>query len=268
MKLPITPHQEAIARRVLAQESEQRHHLVVALTGAHAYGFSSPDSDLDLKGVHLAKTRTLLGFQRSADHANRMELIEGVEIDYSSNELGQVLGGIVKGIGSFYERLLGTWIAQAGPELAELRPLVVRSFSRRIHAHYRGFATSQFREAQQSATPMAKTMLYVLRTALTGAHLLTSATLCTDLEEVAGYYGFEHVRELLAIKREGERTPLAAEVASRWLVEAERALELLDRARERSSLPEEPANVTELEDYLIELRRAHFDGSRPAIPRR
>lgn len=257
-RLPISAHQDAIARRVLAEESEQRHHLVITLTGAHAYGFPSPDSDLDLKGVHLAPTRALLGFHRGPDHASRLETIEGVEIDYASNELGQVLGGIVKGIGSFYERILGMWPVQESPELAELRPLVVRSVSRRVHAHYRGFATSQYHDAQQTPTPTAKNVLYILRTALTGAHLLASATLCTDLEEVAGYYGFEHVRELLAIKREGERTPLAPEVARRWLVEAERAMALLDRSMERSSLPDEPPNVAELEDYLIARRREHF----------
>jgi hypothetical protein len=32
------------------------------LSGAHAYGFPSPDSDLDLKAIHVAKTADLLGF--------------------------------------------------------------------------------------------------------------------------------------------------------------------------------------------------------------
>jgi predicted nucleotidyltransferase len=35
--------------------------LWVGLTGAHAYGFPSPDSDLDLKAVHMADARSVLG---------------------------------------------------------------------------------------------------------------------------------------------------------------------------------------------------------------
>ena len=42
--------QRRVARRFLAAEEEQRRHLVVYLSGAHAYGFPSPDSDLDLAG--------------------------------------------------------------------------------------------------------------------------------------------------------------------------------------------------------------------------
>jgi uncharacterized protein len=42
-------HARRIADAVLAEEEAERHHVVVALSGAHAYGFPSPDSDLDLK---------------------------------------------------------------------------------------------------------------------------------------------------------------------------------------------------------------------------
>ena len=49
----LTEAQRLVASRVLAHESAQRRHLVISLSGAHAYGFPSPDSDLDLKCVHL-----------------------------------------------------------------------------------------------------------------------------------------------------------------------------------------------------------------------
>src|SRR5262245_43324929 len=47
-------HQAEVARRFLADRDRERKHLVVYLSGAHAYGFPSPDSDLDLKCVHVA----------------------------------------------------------------------------------------------------------------------------------------------------------------------------------------------------------------------
>jgi RNA repair pathway DNA polymerase beta family len=48
----LTEHQARVADRVLDEEATRREHLVVSLSGAHAYGFPSPDSDLDLKCVH------------------------------------------------------------------------------------------------------------------------------------------------------------------------------------------------------------------------
>lgn len=55
------PHQQAMAQRVLHEEDRARRHLVVHLSGAHAYGFPSPDSDLDLKAIHVEQTERLLG---------------------------------------------------------------------------------------------------------------------------------------------------------------------------------------------------------------
>ena len=54
---PFRPEQEAVVNRVLDEESSRRDHVVVYLSGAHAYGFPSPDSDLDLKAIHVANRR-------------------------------------------------------------------------------------------------------------------------------------------------------------------------------------------------------------------
>src|SRR5678815_2699001 len=103
----LTAKQAAVARAFLAAREQQRKHLVIYLSGAHAYGFPSPDSDLDLKCVHIAPTRDLVGLTLVDDPADRIDVIEGVELDYGSNELGPVLRGVLKGNGNFIERILG-----------------------------------------------------------------------------------------------------------------------------------------------------------------
>jgi predicted nucleotidyltransferase len=255
---PITPHQAATAARVLDEEEAQRAHLVVALTGAHAYGFPSPDSDLDLKGVHIVPTRRLVGLSRPAEHASRMQVIDGVEIDYASNELGQVLHGLLRGYGSYYERLLGMWILRSTPAHAALVPIVERSFSRRVFAHYHGFSTGQFKEATSSGAPTAKKLLYVLRTALTGTHLLATGRLVTDLPQLMDAHGFADAASLLEVKRTGERAPLPAPLAAVWLARAQQVFPLLEAARDASVLPEEPSNEEEMEAWLVEERRKRF----------
>jgi predicted nucleotidyltransferase len=255
---PITPHQAATAARALDDEEAKRAHIVIALTGAHAYGFPSPDSDLDLKGVHVLPTSRLVGLARPAEHASRLEVVDGVEIDYASNELGQVLAGLLRGYGSYYERLLGMWILRTTPAHAALAPLVERSFSRRVFAHYRGFATGQLAEAEAAGAPTAKKLLYVLRTALTGTHLLRTGRLVTDLTQLVDEHGFADATELLEVKRQGERTPLAEPLASRWKARAREALARIEAAHDGSPLPEEAPNAAELEAWLIEERRKRF----------
>src|SRR5258706_7212617 len=159
-------HQSAVTNRVLDEEGTARRHVVVYLSGAHAYGFPSPDSDLDLKAIHVAPTAEILGLHPNVAAVDRAEVLEGVEIDYTSNEIGAALASLLQGNGNFLERVLGVCTMRESPWLASLRPIAKRALSKRFHRHYRGFATSQLRELE--AQPTAKKALYVLRTTLTG----------------------------------------------------------------------------------------------------
>jgi hypothetical protein len=91
----LTSQQQAAADKLLDRESALRKHLVVSLSGAHAYGFPSPDSDLDLKAIHVEPAARLLSLNWAHVPAEKLELIDGVEVDYSSNELRDVLAGVL-----------------------------------------------------------------------------------------------------------------------------------------------------------------------------
>ena len=254
----LRPEQWGVTERVLREEDAARHHLVIAVSGAHAYGFPSPDSDIDLKAIHVAPTRALLSLSPKPGGRERLEVIDGVEIDFSANELGGVLAGVVSGNGNFVERILGQRLAAWRPELAELVPLVQRSLSRRIHRHYLGFASSQRREADAKPLASAKRLLYVLRTALTGVHVMKSGEVVADLGLLLDDYGFGDARDLIAAKTSGERSELGEADSARWRARVGEAMALLESVRDSGPLPESAPNVTELDDWLVELRRRHF----------
>jgi predicted nucleotidyltransferase len=250
----LDPHARRVAGDVLAEEEKKRRHLVVALSGAHAYGFPSPDSDLDLKAIHIAPTRFLLGLSEPPAASERMEVIEGVEIDYTSNELGAALRGLVKGNGNYLERVIGNHLLTVSSLLEELEPLVRAGLSKRYYRHYLGFARQQQQDFENSTAPTAKRVLYVLRTALTGTHLLRAGELRVDLNENLEDYGYEDARDLIERKRAGERTVLDDATASHWRQRVQRAFALLDDANAKSKLPEEAPNVAELERWLVDAR--------------
>ena len=254
--LGLSEHQRRIGERVVAEESAKREHLVVYLSGAHAYGFPSPDSDLDLKSIHVAPTGALVGLEPPQPTFDRAEVIEEVEIDYTSNEIAHALGGILNGNGNFLERVLGRTTVATIPELEELRPLVRSALSRRVHRHYRGFAQNQ--AGALAKAPTVKKLLYVLRTALTGTHLLRTGEVETDLSVLADAYDLAGTRDLIARKRAGEQTAADAELVEAWTPRVAEALARLDAARERSVLPEEPRGTGALESWLVALRRSRF----------
>ncbi|MCH9683885.1 MAG: nucleotidyltransferase domain-containing protein [Deltaproteobacteria bacterium] len=259
MKHPPTAHQSSVAERVLDEESRSRRHLVVHLSGAHAYGFPSPDSDLDLKAIHIERTRRLLGFEPPSAVRNRLEVIDGVEIDYTSNELSVAVRGILRGDGNMFERVFSASPERRAPALTELAELARRNLSRRVHHHYRGFANAQRKAVLEAEAPSAKRVLYVLRTALTGVHLLNTGQCVPDLTALYEEYGFGLVPQLVQIKQQGERQALPAALVDEVVPVMDRAFSLLERAREGSSLPDEPAEVDALEHWVVEQRIADLD---------
>jgi hypothetical protein len=251
----LTDHQAAVARRFIAERACERRHLVVYLSGAHAYGFPSPDSDLDLKCVHVAPTRDLVGLEPVDDPGDRIEVVEGVELDYGSNELAAVLRGAIKGNGNFLERLLGELALENDPLFAAAREVIRPVLSRRVARHYAGFATSQLRLFDQ--TPTAKRALYVLRTAATGRHALAHGEIVTDVARLRAFLPDE-LDELLAMKQRGERTQLEPDHAAAWRGRLTAAIDAIDTAWPTSILPPDPppTAVAAVDAWLRDVRHA------------
>ena len=254
----LTDKQATIARTFLADRERERKHLVIYLSGAHAYGFPSPDSDLDLKCVHITPTHDLVGLAPAEDPNERIDVVDGVELDYGSNELALVLRGIIKGNGNFIERILGN-LALGGDMklLSEAREITKPLLCRRVAKHYGGFATSQLRAFEDK--PTAKRALYVLRTAATGRCLMARGELVTDVAHLADFVPAE-IGELLAIKQRGERQELEPAHATEWRTRLRSAIDAVDDAWPSSVLPPDapPAAVEAVDAWLRDVRKAHW----------
>ena len=82
----MTPEQRRVAEQAVADALRGREVLVISLCGAHAYGFASVDSDLDLKGVWQCPSEALLGLHEAPGAFDRQEWIDGVEVDTGTSE--------------------------------------------------------------------------------------------------------------------------------------------------------------------------------------
>jgi uncharacterized protein len=254
----LTEQQATVARAFVAERERERKHLVIYLSGAHAYGFPSPDSDLDLKCVHIARTEELVGLDAPTDPPDRIDIVDGVELDYGSNELAPVLRGVLKGNGNFIERILGSLVLGGDMTLLEGARVVVKAvLSRRVAKHYGGFAASQLRAFDEK--PSAKRALYVLRTAATGRHALAHGEIVTDVAELGPFVPAE-IGELLAIKQRGERHELTPDEVMTWRGRLVAAIDAIDGAWPTSVLPPEPppAAVEELDRWLRAVRKANW----------
>jgi len=243
----------ATAERFLEARPPPGEVLLCAVTGSHLYGFPSPDSDIDLKGIHQTPTADIVGLYPGRSDHDRLEVFEGVECDLTTHELAAALRLLLKGNGNMLERIFSPLQLVDSAVLPELRELAVRSLSRASAGHYRGYLKGMRRE--HARKPRAKSLLYCVRVALTGAHLLREGVLESDLTKLADSYGFGDSLELAAFKREnGEKVSPPAALAVALEARLDELDRLLTHALDHSPLPKSPANVDEVNDWLVSRR--------------
>ncbi len=240
-----------IGRRFVEANKPPGRMLLCAVTGSHHYGFPSPDSDLDLKGIHLAPTADLLGLDDPVETRDRLEIFEDVECDYTSHEAKKALKLLLTGNGNMLERILSPFQLYETDDLEELRQLARGAMSKRFFNHYRGYFKGMCAEHERSEEPRVKTLLYSYRVSLTGAHLLRTGDLQADLNITAPEYGFEEIRELITFKREqGEKSALPASADERFKNRWPALERLLEESVATSRLPDEPDNRNEISECL------------------
>jgi hypothetical protein len=258
-RFPVSPppdvHPDAVGR--FLTERADTSLLWLALSGAHAYGFPSEDSDLDLKGVHVVPARALLGLGDAPEAVDVLSEWKGREYDFTSNEVGQVARLLLRGNGNMFERFLGPFPVVTTPAGHRLRELARGALSRKVYHHYGGFLRGMLREYRtESAAGVrkAKRLLYAYRVALTGIHLLRKGELVTDVTALHEEYGCPAVSHLVRVKRSRETGTIAEADEPRVLEDLLRLERDLEEAHTSSVLPEEPRNREELETLVIGLR--------------
>ena len=231
--------------------------LWVSLTGAHAYGFPSPDSDLDLKGIFVFPARKFLEVDSPKLNTDFLGDWEGREFDLTLNELGQCARLLLGGNGNLVERCLGPFQVVTTPLGRTFADLARESLSKRVARHYNGFFKGMRRESEieaQSQGRTAKRLLYAYRVPLTGIHLLQTGEVVTNVQQLADIYGFKYVYELIKIKEERELKTLSEDKAAPALLDFKKLETMLNQALERSILPDAPPNIAQVNAFIVEQR--------------
>jgi len=243
------------ARRFVRQAAPDVDVVLVGVTGAHMYGFPSEDSDYDLKGIMLLPLPALVGLTEPVDTLDRLEIFEGVEHDLTLHDAKKSLALLLRGNGNALEHVLSPLQLVSDARTEALRVLAKGAVSKRFVHHYRGFF-HRMRE-EHARERRAKTLLYAYRVALTGAHLLETGELETDVRVNAARHGIAEVETLVAIKRERAEKATLTEAEDVELSRSlDRALALLEGAHAGSRLSDDAPNRDALERWLIETRLA------------
>ncbi len=163
----------AIAPQLIASISQQPYPLLFAtISGAHLYGFPSPDSDYDLRGVHILPVREVIGLNAERGTIELSEVIDGWEIDLVTHDIKKFFLLLLKKNGYVLEQLYSPLVIHTTPDHQELKAIASQSITRHHSHHYLGFAQTQWKLFEKEHPHRIKPLLYVYRVLLTGIHLM------------------------------------------------------------------------------------------------
>lgn len=225
------------------------------ISGAHLYGFPSPDSDFDLRGVHLLPLRTVVSLDEGQQTVEKEGIYDGLEIDLVTHDAAKFFGLMLKRNGYVLEQLLSPLVVYTTPDYEELKAMASSCITRHHAHHYLGFAATQWKLFEKESPPRVKPLLYTFRVLLTGIHLMKTGEVQANLCSLNESAKLTYLDELIERKRTGaEKGVLDAADMAFYQGEYDRLTKELERSYQESKLPEMPACRDALNDLLVRLR--------------
>lgn len=227
--------------------------LFITVSGAHLYGFDSPDSDVDLRGAYVLPLPALLGLDPPEETVTLSDEWEGREIDLVAHDVKKFIHLLLNKNGYVLEQLYSPLAVHGGAWLEELRTLARGCLTRHVYHHYNGFARSQIERFETESPRRVKTLLYIYRVLLTGIHLLGTGQVEANLVRLNDIFRLTFIADLIEQKQRERAVLVDADLALHRET-IRRLQKRLEEAFRTSSLPENPSNRPALGHFLVRVR--------------
>lgn len=223
------------------------------ISGAHLYGFASPDSDVDLRGAFLLPARTILGL-RPPTETITIEEEGAVALDWVAHDIRKFARMMLNHNGYVLEQLYSPLVVYSTPAYTELLEHGKGCVTRPTVRHCLGFARGR-RQRLAAPEPTVKHLLYAYRVLLTGIHLMQTGEVLSNIIILNERFRIKAIDELVARKRSGAETMLLSdhEISEHTGV-LDQLDETLQQAHAGSRLPEEATSAAALDDFVVRIR--------------
>ena len=231
--------------------------LFATTSGAHLYGFPSPDSDYDLRGAHVLPLDKVVGLEVRDETVQDSRVIEGLEMDIVSHDVRKFFKLLLKKNGYVLEQLYSPLVVHTTPEHVELKTLARGCITRNHSHHYCGFAETQWELFLKESRRRVKPLLYVYRVLLTGIWLMRTGEIEANLLTLNQFFRLPYVPDLVSRKTGGpEQSTLNDADLAFHKSEYLRLRAELEAAHTSSTLTESPSTETRaaLNELLVRVR--------------
>jgi hypothetical protein len=180
---------DAFVQRVVAEQTADAVPAFYAVAGSHRYGFAGPDSDVDVRGFHVAPAERYASLDPPRDQVrvNQDGVTDGFashpDVEVVSYELRAFASQVASGNPNLLELLFGgaRVLDRCPDRVDDLAALVEANLPMGVPASYRGMARTNHAKFldpdRASYDPTAKTYLHVARALLAAAYVAEERTI-------------------------------------------------------------------------------------------
>ena len=249
-----------IDQRVRAAADAHPYPLVFAtVSGAHLYGFPSPDSDWDLRGAHVLSAASMLALDLHDETVSVESNRDGFELDLVTHDLRKFIVMMLKRNGYVLEQLYSPLVVRTSAVHEELKHLGVRCITRHHAHHYFGFFRTQWDLFAKEDPRRVKPLLYAYRVLLTGIHLMRTGRIEANLAVLNDDIHLPFINDLIA-RKVGAKEKATIDDADLAFHEREcvQLRQSLEAAAAASTLPDAPTSRAALSALLVRTRLAEL----------
>jgi predicted nucleotidyltransferase len=231
--------------------------LFASISGAHLYGFPSPDSDVDLRGAHVLPVERVVGLSVTDETLEDESVIDGLEMDIVSHDVRKFFALLLKKNGYVLEQIHSPLVVHTTPEHAELKAIAHGCVTRHHAHHYLGFAETQWKLFAKEQPRRVKPLLYAYRVLLSGIWLMRTGDIEANLVTLNETFRLQYVPDLVARKLAGPEQSVMTDadftIHEREYTRLRGELEAAHEATSLRAAPDESAQRA-LHDLLIRVR--------------
>lgn len=228
--------------------------LFATVSGAHLYGFESPDSDYDLRGAFVAPLDEVLRMGEPNETISVIEMHGPLELDWVAHDVLKFARMLTRRNGYVLEQLFSPHVVLGGSWLDELRKIGTGCIVSHLFHHYKGFAGNQCK-LLSDGDQTVKRLLYCYRVLLTGIHVLRTGRIEAHLPSLLQDHDLDRIPALIERKRNGaEKGRLEAGEAESHMASLQRLSADLEAAFSDCTLPAEVSSYEALDDFVVRVR--------------
>lgn len=222
--------------------------LFLNISGSHAYGFPSADSDIDVRGCYYYDKSVIMGYTKSSQLTieNSELSINNIQIDLVTHELCKYSNLICTGDnGTVLEQIFSPFIAYQSDDFENFKEVVEKHYlCKKLYKHYESFAKTKIEAFRNTDNYSVKDLLYALRVLHTGIYLFKTNKIILNLSELnEELFKHSYISDLIEKKTsENEKINLDEEEFAFYSSELDTLLVNLEEAYNETSLPENVRN--------------------------